>query len=339
MINLTSSLESPHFPVMLEEVTEICSPQKGGFYIDCTFGGGSYSKRLLQFSKTQVIAFDRDKFVLKIAKKLEKDHPKRFYFYNKKFSELNDVVKEASADAIVFDLGLSSIQLNNLERGFSFKSEKKLDMSMGLSDISAENVINNFSEKKLKSIIKILGEEEEASKIAKNITKIRFKKKITKVNHLVEIIKKSKKKNFKNKINPSTKTFQALRIFVNKEISELIKGISIAAKLLKPGGKILVLSFHSIEDKIVKFFFNNLSSNKSKPSRYLPENTSTDFALFENYKNKIFKASSVEIFKNPPSRSAKLRFAIRNNNKFIYPEELENKFKRYLDLENSYAKN
>ena len=339
MINQKSSLEFYHFPVMLEEVIKICSPQKGGHFIDCTFGGGGYSKKILQFSKTQVVAFDRDKFVLKIAKNLQDSFPSRFNFINKKFSELEDHVEEGSADVVLFDLGLSSIQLNNLDRGFSFKSQNKLDMSMGLSDLSAEDVVNNFSENKLKSIIKIFGEEKEASQIAKNIIKTRIKKKITKVNQLVEVINKSKRKKLNNKINPSTKTFQAIRMFVNKEISELIKGVCSATKILKPGGKILVISFHSLEDKIVKFLFNNFSSNKSKPSRYLPELTKGNFTLFENYKNKIFKPSLNEVNINSPSRSAKLRFAVRNNKKFKHPEDLEIKFKKYLDLENVYAQN
>ena len=237
----------------------------------------------------------------------------------------------------MFDLGLSSIQLNNLERGFSFKSKKKLDMSMGLSALSAEEVINNYSEQKLKSIIKILGEEKDGSIIAKNIIKTRSIKKIIKVDQLVNIIEKSKKKNYAKKINPSTKTFQALRIFVNKEINELIRGIINATKVLKPGGKILIISFHSIEDKIVKYFFNNFSSNRSKPSRYFPENNEINISLFDKYKNKILKPSNVEIIKNPPSRSAKLRYAIRSKDKFIYPNELVNQFKKYLDLENLYV--
>ena len=337
MINLTSSSETPHFPVMLDEVIKICSPDKGGVYIDCTFGGGGYSKRLLKFSKTKVIALDRDKFIINISKELEKKYPNRFFFHQKKFSEVNTVAGNQSVDAVVFDLGLSSIQLNNLERGFSFNSKETLDMSMGLSTISAEEVVNNFSEQKLKSIIKILGEEKDASRIVKNIIKTRLVKKITKVDQLVAIIEKSKKKNYANKINPSTKTFQALRIFVNKEITELIEGVINATKILKPGGKILIVSFHSIEDKIVKYFFSNFSSSRSKPSRYFPENKDVNIFLFDKYKNKILKPSNIEIIKNPPSRSAKLRYAIRSKNEFIYPKELVNKFKKYLDLEKSNA--
>ena len=337
MQNQNLSLKSSHFPVMLGEVVKICSPIKGSIYIDCTFGGGRYSKKILKYSETKVIAIDRDKSILHIAEEIEKKYPNRFNFHQKKFSEVDTVVTNIKVDAVIFDLGLSSIQLNNFKRGFSFKSKESLDMSMGLSSMSAEKVINEYSEQTLKLIIKILGEEKEASRIVKNIIKGRSIKRITKVNQLVEIIEKSKKKNYKNKINPCTKTFQALRIFVNKEVTELIKGIVNAARILKPGGKILVISFHSIEDKVVKYFFSNFSSSRSKPSRYFPEYQEDNTFLFENYKNKILKPSIQEINQNSPSRSAKFRHAIRSKNKFIYPEELIIKFKKYLDLENTHA--
>ena len=332
MNNDTSSLENAHFPVMLSEVIKISTPSKGGTYIDCTFGGGSYSKKLLNFSKTKVKGLDRDNEVKEIGKNLEKKFPQRFKFYQTTFSQLENVTK-GLVDVIIFDLGLSSIQLNNLERGFSFKSNENLDMSMGLTEISAQDVINKASELDLKLIIKIFGEEKEAGRIAKNIVKFRNEKKITKVKDLVNIIQKSKKKNYASKINPCTKTFQALRIFVNKEITELIHGVINATKILKPGGKILIVSFHSIEDKIVKFFFTNFSTNKSKPSRYLPEENISSIALFDEYKNKVIKPTKKEIIQNSRSRSAKLRYAIRSKNKFSHPNELIEKFKRYLDLE------
>ena len=328
----TSSLVSSHFPVMLDEVIKISSPSDGGIYIDCTFGGGGYSKRLLKFPKTIVKGLDRDKKVEEIGKELEKKFPKRFKFHQIIFSQLDSVSKE-DVDTIIFDLGLSSIQLNDLDRGFSFKSTERLDMSMGLNQVSAQDAINNLSELDLKLIIKILGEEKEAARIAKNIVKSRNKKKIIKVEDLVQIIEKSKKKNYASKINPCTKTFQALRIFVNKEITELISGIINATKILKPGGKILIVSFHSIEDKIAKYFFSNFSTNKSKPSRYLPDKDFSNTALFEEYKNNVLKPTKKEIDKNNRSRSAKLRYAVRSKNKFSYPHDLLEKFKKYLDLE------
>tara|TARA_A100001015_G_scaffold245462_1_gene281423 strand:+ start:2194 stop:3204 length:1011 start_codon:yes stop_codon:yes gene_type:complete len=332
MNNQTSSLDLSHFPVMLNEVLNIFSPHKGKKFIDCTFGGGGYSKEILKFSKTNVLAIDRDKKSILVAEELKRRFPERFNFYHLKFSQL-DTISNENVDAIIFDLGLSSIQLDDLDRGFSFKSEKQLNMTMGLNEISALDVINNLSETNLKSVIKILGEEREAFKIAKNIVKYRNLKKITNTADLVKIIKKSKKKNFSNRINPCTKTFQALRIFVNKEVTELINGIINATEKLKPGGKILVVSFHSIEDRIIKFFFSNFSKNQSKPSRYLPEKTFIETTLFEKYKNRALRPSKSEINQNNRARSAKLRFAVRSRNQFEYPTNLTKKFKKYLDLE------
>ena len=332
MNNQTSSLEFSHFPVMLNEVLKISSASKGGKFVDCTFGAGGYSREILKFSNTNVQAIDRDKKTLLLAQELEKEFPNRFRFNQIKFSQLASVLSN-NVDVVIFDLGLSSIQLDDLNRGFSFKSEKKLNMSMGINEISAFEVINNLKEEDLKLIIRILGDEKEASKIAKNIVKYRNIKKITKTSDLVKIIEKSKKKNYFNKINPCTKTFQALRIFVNKEITELINGAINATKKLKPGGKILVISFHSLEDRIIKYFFTNFSKNKSRSSRYFPENKDDSLTLFDDYKNKILRPSKKEIIDNNRSRSAKLRFAIRSKDKFNYPNELIKKFKKYLDLE------
>ena len=188
MNNHTSSLEFSHFPVMLSEVLKISSPINGGKFIDCTFGGGGYSKELLKYTKTYVQALDRDKKVAPIAKKLEIKFPKRFKFYQKKFSEIDNTLN-SYVDVVIFDLGLSSIQLNDLNRGFSFKSKKKLNMGMGLNDISALDAVNNLSETTLKAIIKILGEEKEAHIIAKNIVKYRNEKKIKLKMELVIMLK------------------------------------------------------------------------------------------------------------------------------------------------------
>tara|TARA_Y100001936_G_scaffold232104_1_gene256735 strand:+ start:107 stop:1078 length:972 start_codon:yes stop_codon:yes gene_type:complete len=320
---------------MLKEIIEICSPKKGGNFVDCTFGSGGYTKELLKFPNTKVIALDRDKGAITEAEKLKKKFSKRFSFYNEKFSNLDLIINEKNdIDTFIFDLGISSNQLLDLDRGFSFKSNKRIDMNMGLSEISAEEVLNDFDEKNLKLIIKTFGEEKEGSRIAKNIVRAREKKRISLVPEFVKIIEASKRKIFKKKINVCTKTFQALRIFVNKEITELVEGIAKATKFLKADGKIVVVTFHSIEDKIIKFFFNYYSKNRSKPSRYLPEDDALIPILFQKNNNKFLKASPEEIKINPKSRSAKLRFIIRNNEKFKNPDELKRKFKRYLDLEN-----
>jgi len=329
-----TSLEGRHLPVMIDEVLKICNPKNGGNFMDCTFGAGGYSKELLKFNETKVVALDRDKHVIGLANKLKGDFKSRFAFYNKKFSNL-DLISKNKFDAVIFDLGLSSIQLDDLSRGFPFKSQSELNMSMGLTEISAKKVLNTYSIQDLRDIIKTFGEEEEALKISKNIVKERTKKIINTTDELVKIIEKSKKKNYK-KINESTKTFQALRIFVNKEFTELIEGIIKATKILKPGGKLIVISFHSIEDKIIKFFFKNFSKNRSRSNKYLPENNE-DLTLFDNYKNKVIKANAKEVKRNPRSRSAKLRVAIRSSDEFIEPKELRKKFKYLTDLEKRIA--
>ena len=172
MNNQTSSLDFSHFPVMLNEVLKISSPSTKRKFIDCTFGGGGYSKEILKFSKTKVIAVDRDKKALLAAKGLKRKFPQRFKFHQLKFSEL-ETISFDNVDVAIFDLGLSSIQLDDLERGFSFKSNKRLNMTMGLNEISALDAINNLEEIDLKLVIKILGDEKEASRIAKNIVKHR----------------------------------------------------------------------------------------------------------------------------------------------------------------------
>ena len=332
----SSSLEKKHFPVMLDEVIKICNlSKKNQLVIDCTFGGGSYSEKLLKSSNISVIAIDRDKTVVEKAEVLKTKFPNQFKFYNEKFSNLDKIINtENKPDVIIFDLGLSTFQLQDYSRGFSFNANDKIDMQMGLSDISAEEVINTLDANDLKLIIKILGEEQEANRIVKNIIKAREIKKIDTITELVKIIKSSKKKNYNKKINVCTKTFQALRIFVNKETSELIKGLIKATQLVKYGGKIITISFHSIEDKIVKYYFTNYSSNKSNPSRYMPSQSNKKNLFFEKYKNNFLTPSTKELINNPASRSAKLRHAIRTDQTFYQPKEFEEKFKRYLDIEN-----
>ena len=271
MKNLSSPQDISHYPVMLDEVLKICNPINGGDFIDCTFGYGGFSNAILSYPKTKVIALDRDIQTKKYAEKIKKNYKDRFSFYNKKFSELSKNITTKKFDFIIFDLGVSNMQILNLDRGFSFNSKTSIDMRMGLNLISANEVVNSFSQQTLNDIIRFFGEEKESFKISKNIINERKKLPINNCIQLANIIKKSKKRNFKSNINVSTKAFQALRIFVNKEFSELIDGLIEATKLIKIGGKIIVISFHSLEDKVVKFFFTNYSQNKSKFSRYLPD--------------------------------------------------------------------
>ena len=266
-MNATMSLEmSKHQPVMLDQVLSIISPQHGGTFIDCTFGGGGYSKAILKFPNTKVLAIDRDQISQQNAKILIKKFPKRFNFVNEKFSNLSQVIeKDLKPKAVIFDLGLSSLQLSDLKRGFSFNSQSFLNMEMGINEYSAYDVINTLDKDDLFKIIKILGEEKDAKIIANKIDKYRSIKPIKTSKELSSIIGEAKK-NYKNyKRNPATKTFQAIRIFVNQELTELILGLIEATKILKNDGILIVISFHSLEDKIVKNFFNLYSNSKKIP--------------------------------------------------------------------------
>ena len=333
-MNATMSLENAkHYPVMLEQILSIISPQHGGTFIDCTFGGGGYSKAILKHPNTKVIAIDRDKITKKYASNLIKQFPGRFSFFQGKFSNLNTLVNiNLNPRAIIFDLGLSLFQLQDKHRGFSFDSKEFLNMEMGSNKYSAYDVVNHLDKKYLGNIIKILGDEKDGKIIANKIDKYRNKQPIKTSKELSNIIREAKKNYHSYKKNPATKTFQAIRIFVNQELTELILGLIEATKLLATGGMLIVVSFHSLEDKIVKYFFNLYSNLRKKPSRYLPLNQNK-CEFYKLLSKKPLTPSKNEINKNVSSRSAKLRYAIRNNNSFVYPNEFKKKFENYLELE------
>ncbi|MDC3043426.1 16S rRNA (cytosine(1402)-N(4))-methyltransferase RsmH [Candidatus Pelagibacter sp.] len=325
-MNATINLEK-HFPVLLNELVSIISPLYGGTFIDCTFGAGGYSKKILENNLNKVIALDRDISVQRIATKFQTNYKKRFKFYNLKFSDINKI-QENNIKAIIFDLGYSLNQISDLNRGLSFKSKGKLDMRMGLNDFSCDEVISKMSQQSLFKIFKYFGEEKYAKPISKKIVQVREHKKIESEN-LVEIIENIKKKNSGK--NKSTKIFQALRIFVNKEITELIYGLINAYNILPIGGIIAVVTFHSIEDKIVKFFFKEYSEIKNS-SRYLPKNNLVK-KYFDLIKKKPIIPSSSELKINPPSRSAKLRFAFKLENGCDFKKFINN-FNYLKDIEN-----
>ena len=336
-MNATMSLENViHQPVMLNQILSIISPQHGGTFVDCTFGGGGYSKAILKYPNTKVVAIDRDSSTQKYANVLKEKFPKRFTFTQNKFSNLNKIVREdLNPKAVIFDLGLSSFQLADDKRGFSFKSNSNksfLSMQMGINKYSAYDVINKLDKTSLTNIIKILGEEKDGKRIANKIVKCRAINKIKTPEELVNIINSVKKNNKNYKKNPATKTFQALRIFVNMELTELLEGLIKATKLLSKNGILIVVSFHSLEDRIVKYFFNLYSNLKNNPSRYMPPENNKSI-LFKIIKKKLSVPESSEIKKNTRSRSAKLRYAIRNESLFFYPKELEKKFFNYFKLE------
>ena len=320
-----------HYPVLLNEIISIITPQHGGTFIDCTFGQGGYTKKILNYKRTKVIALDRDTESKKNADIILDKYQDRFVFKNKKFSQLDNLkLKNEVIRGIIFDLGYSYTQIKDPSKGLSFNSVGELNMQMGINDFSAKDAINKLDELELGKIFKFFGEEKEAKKIAINVVKKRQEEQID-TKSLVEIIEKTKrKKNFKT--HSATKVFQALRIFVNKEISELIYGLIAASKVLKKDGVLAVVTFNSLEDKIVKYFFKSLSENKSV-SRYVPK-LDQPKTLFRMIKKKSLRPSAKELRENIPSRSAKLRYVIKKENFYNFETDILKKFEHLIEIEN-----
>ena len=323
--------KTKHYPVLLKEIISIISPQYGGTFIDCTFGQGGYTKEILKFSNTKVIGIDRDIESIKIADQIKKNFEDRFLFKNIKFSQLKNLkLKNENIKGVLFDLGYSLNQIKDKKKGLSFSSKGQLNMKLGLNDFSAKDVVNKLQSDDLQKIFRYYGEEKEAKKIANKIVNERTNNEIG-TQDLVNIIDTVKRrKNFK--IHNSTKVFQALRIFVNKEISELIYGLINATKVLKKGGILAVVSFNSLEDKIVKYFFRSLSENKSI-SRYQPKIIQSEPLLYLKQRKPIIP-SKEELSQNIPSRTAKLRFVVKKKDFYNFNTDVFEKFKSLIEVEN-----
>ena len=310
-----------HEPVMLEEIKKFIPKTKKINVIDATFGGGGYSKTLLKnYNINKLIAIDRDPITEIFAKDLKKRF-KNFELINGCFSKIDQLISldvtttNNFFDIIIFDLGLSSNQLGNPKRGFSFMQDGPLDMNMGYSKIVASEVINNFSEKKLANIFFELGEERFAKRIARSIVKCRKLRLIKSTKELSKLINESIPKivSKKTKTNPSTKTFQALRIYVNDELNELKIALKKTTQLLKKKGKLIVVSFQSLEDRIVKDFFNHQSGKRWRSSRHYPDLAEKGPIIFKLITKKPIRPQELEVQKNPRSRSAKLRVVEKIN--------------------------
>ncbi len=324
-----------HYPVLLEELISIITPQHGGTFIDCTFGQGGYTKKILSFNKTQVIGLDRDIESKEIADKISENFQERFIFKNKKFSQLENLkLKNENIRGVIFDLGFSFTQIKDHSKGLSFNSIGDLNMRMGINDFSAKEAINKLTAQELEKIFKFFGEERYAKKISIKIVEERKKREID-TQILVELIEKIKIKK-SSRTHKATKVFQALRIFVNKEISELINGLISATKILKKDGVLAVVTFHSIEDKIVKYFFKSLSENRSI-SRYSPKIDQPE-TLFKLIEKKPITPTQNEMEENAPSRSAKLRYVIKKEDFYNFTTDISKKFEHLINIENLGSK-
>ena len=309
-------MENLHNSVMINEIISFLPLKKSINVIDATFGGGGYSKTILEkFNVNQLLAIDRDPISKIFAKEIESKFS-NFSLINDKFSKIEEIVnntkfKDKKFDIILFDIGTSSNQIDNAQRGFSFNKSGPLDMRMGSSDKNAYDIINKYEEKNLANIIYQYGEERYSRVIAKEIVKNRKIKFISDTIELSNIIKKClpKKNQLKNKIHPATKTFQAIRIYVNDELNELKTSLEKTLKILNKDGLILVVSFQSLEDRIVKDFFNHNSGKRWRSSRHYPELPDKLATQLKIITKKPILPSASEILENPRSRSAKLRVA------------------------------
>ncbi len=303
-----------HKPVLFKEMLQNLNPKDGEIYLDATFGAGGYSRGILESANCKLYAIDRDETARNFAANLEKEFPKNFIFLRGKFSESIDLLTQkniSEIDGMVLDIGVSSMQLDDKSRGFSFDSDSKLDMRMDRSlEISAFEVVNELSEEELAKIIKEFGEEPKARAIARKIIAIRKVSPIVTCSDLAKIVRSFYRGHFKT--DPATKTFQALRIFVNQELEELKAALESSVTLLKKGGRLVVVSFHSLEDQIVKNFLKKESGLDKVVSRYQPQVSELEsIKNFQIITKSAISPSKEEIVANPRSRSSKMRVAVK----------------------------
>lgn len=311
-----------HRPVLLTEVIGLLEPKASGIYLDGTFGAGGYSRGLLDSAGCRVFALDRDPSVLPGAKKLETAYPGRLTFLLGRFSEMERLLGAAgvvAVDGVALDIGVSSMQLDQAERGFSFRDDGPLDMRMGQTGLSAADLINDADEGLLADVIFRYGEERQSRRIAKAIVAARARQPILRTGQLADIVA-SVVRGAPGR-HPATKTFQALRIHVNDELGELSRGLSAAERLLKPGGRLAVVTFHSLEDRIVKRFLALRSGAEAQPSRHLPGAAAVvQRPSFTLLARGGITASDAEVACNARARSARLRGACRTEHP-AFPEQ------------------
>jgi 16S rRNA (cytosine1402-N4)-methyltransferase len=318
-----SSADPRHVPVLGREAVDMLSPRDGGVYIDATFGAGGYSRTILDVPGTRVIGIDRDQTAIAGGFDLVERSDGRLILIEERFSQLAQICAAEgflSVDGIVMDVGVSSMQLDEAARGFSFRHDGPLDMRMGHDGPTAANVIAKASEAELADIIYIFGEERHSRAVARAIVAARKDTPIKTTRVLADLVAKVVRAK-PAEIHPATRTFQALRIFVNEELDELQRALEAAEWVLKAGGRLVVVSFHSLEDRIVKNFLN-ARAKASAGSRHLPEVSKAEPSLRLLNKRPLVPDES-EIAANPRARSAKLRAAERTKASAHSPGDLQ----------------
>lgn len=304
---MNAAQNQPHTSVLLDEVIENLACGPGDLIVDGTFGAGGYSRAILA-TGAKVVAFDRDPTVRRFAAGFPED---RFRLVEARFSEMDAVLGEGHADGVALDLGVSSMQIDEPERGFSFMADGPLDMRMGGDGPTAADLVNASEQDELARILFVYGEERESRRIARAIVRRRAEQPFTRTLELAEFVEQALGGRRGAKIHPATRTFQGLRIAVNEELSELEAGLSAAERTLKAGGRLCVVTFHSLEDRIVKSFLGERAGRTPGGSRHAPPVAAAAPPSFRLLFTGAKGASEAEVKANPRSRSAKLRAAVR----------------------------
>jgi 16S rRNA (cytosine1402-N4)-methyltransferase len=304
-----------HIPVMLSEVLAALDPKDGEIIVDGTFGAGGYSQAILDRADCKIIAIDRDPEAFQLSRALVEAYPGRLVAVHAPFSEMQEIAAHEAIGAVagvVLDLGVSSMQLDQAERGFSFAKDGPLDMRMGGQGPTAADLVNTLDESELADIIFVLGEERRARAIAKAIVARRGDAPIARTAELADIVARVIGRKRDETKHPATRTFQALRLYLNRELDELARGLSAAERLLKARGRLVVVTFHSLEDRIAKRFFASRSAPPPRGSRHLPEAEDEILApSFRLLNRRPLEPNQAEIRRNPRARSARLRAAER----------------------------
>jgi 16S rRNA (cytosine1402-N4)-methyltransferase len=306
--------EAPHTPVLINEVMEALAPIDGGIFIDGTFGAGGYSRRLLEQGAAQVIAIDRDAQALAAGAGLVVESGGRLVLVEGVFADL-DQIAEAHATGpvtgVVLDVGVSSMQIDQADRGFSFMRDGPLDMRMAPMGPTASDLVNRAAEGGLADVIFHYGEDRAARRIARTIVAARVDEPITRTGQLAQIVTGCLPRQRTGQIHPATRTFQALRIAVNDELGQLVEALEAAENILEPGGRLVIVTFHSLEDRIVKRYFRIASGQEGQGSRYAPERLSSASRYLRPAK--AVQAGAAEVERNARARSARLRAAVRTD--------------------------